>query len=61
MNRCDWNHETRSEIRRLPTSSDGAVLCCKVHFLQEMKWWKELGTDKNTKWEDLEIVEEMVR
>lgn len=61
MNHCDWNHETKLEIRRLPTTSDGAVLCCKYHFQQEMRWWKELGTAPDVKWTDLEIVEERVR
>jgi hypothetical protein len=65
QNVCDWSHDTRGEIRRLPTGG-GANLLCHKHYLQEMTYRREMvnnGTwNKDDtmfpSWDSLEIYAE---
>lgn len=62
MNTCDYDHETKEEIRSLPCG-DSNILCCHKHYLQEIKFRKERNKEvwekfDLPKWEDLEIYSE---
>lgn len=65
-NTCDHDHDTRDEIRRLPTSGSTAVLVCRKHYLEEIKFRRERnlvdGIEKFDlpRWEDLEVYEEAI-
>lgn len=68
MNTCDYDHETKKEIRRLPLSIEdrSAVLVCHKHYLAEMKaryeWIVEDGRQFDLPtWESLEIYSEVVK
>lgn len=70
MNHCDHNHETRGEIRALPTGRDrwqGNMLICQTHYFAEMDYRRsrarETGIDKwqFPPWTDLEVVYQEVR
>lgn len=65
MNLCDYDHETKNEIRRLPLSVEdsSAVLVCHKHYLKEMRARYEWITEDNRPfdlptWESLEIYSE---
>ncbi len=62
--RCDHNHETLGEIRRLPLGEDSGLFLCQRHYHAELAMRVESGSwdTKNTKyfpaWELLKIVVE---
>jgi hypothetical protein len=64
MNGCDHGHETKDEIRRLPTGGDGAILVCRWHYRREMAYRNEqsrhTGRDKwdFPSWSNLTIDQE---
>ena len=41
MNGCDGGHETRGEIRRLPTGGGSAVLVCRDCYAKEITFRRE--------------------
>lgn len=59
INYCDFGHQTKNEIRRLPTSGDAAMLVCRLHHQHEMKYRAENHpNDPRPEWSDLEVVQE---
>lgn len=38
MNQCDHGHETRGEIRILPTGGGGNMHVCRAHFDHEIAY-----------------------
>lgn len=68
MNTCDYDHDTKHEIRRLPLSVEqsSAVLVCRKHYLEEMKARFEWITEDNRQfdiptWESLEVYAEAIK
>lgn len=63
MNTCDYDHQTKNEIRVLPIGGSGNILCCHRHYLEEMKarfeWITEDGREFDIPtWESLEVYAE---
>jgi hypothetical protein len=60
INQCDAGHQTKKEVRLLPTSKGdlhGNVIVCYEHYLKEIKYRKEMGSDLLPAWEELKVYE----
>ena len=61
MNTCDYDHETRDEIRKLPLGGHGNILCCRRHYELEIAFRRvrahETGADvwQFPAWGDLDV------
>lgn len=62
MNCCDYGHETKKQVRRLPISEDSAVIVCITHYWAEMHFRQERNKelDKSCqfdlpKWNSLKV------
>lgn len=66
MNTCDYNHQTRQEVRILPYGREGYLIICKRHYDQVMReyreWAKEHPSDTVDlpTWESLKIYGEEI-
>lgn len=61
LNLCDWGHETRGEVRLLPTGGDGNALACLGHYNEAIENWQENFPHIETpEWESLKIVNEAI-
>jgi hypothetical protein len=69
MNTCDHNHQTDTEIRKLPLNEKdhSNLLLCYRHFLGEMMFRrernKELSDDAKfllPRWESLDVYEKAI-
>ena len=61
VNYCDHDHETRDEIRKLPTGGGANALLCRKHFGQQMAFRRaediRLGRipEQQPTWNELEV------